>query len=120
MEKKINIEKKFLKFTDQWAPKIIAQLNDYQFKLVKIKGSFVWHRHDETDEVFFVIDGKMKIEFRNSVIELEKGEMYVVRKGVDHKPYAKEECKVMLIEPKGIINTGKTLSPFTIENETWI
>jgi mannose-6-phosphate isomerase-like protein (cupin superfamily) len=79
-----------------------AEMNDYQFKLVKIQGEFVWHKHDSTDEVFIVISGEMEISFRDGHVTLAKGEMYVVPKGVAHKPYAKNECEVLLIEPKGI------------------
>jgi mannose-6-phosphate isomerase-like protein (cupin superfamily) len=117
---KINIEEKLSKFSDQWSPKIIAEMNDYQFKLVKIQGEFVWHNHEDTDEVFIVIEGKMKIEFENQTIELNEGEMYVVPKGVQHKPYAETECKVMLVEPRGVVNTGNTEGELTASNDVWI
>ncbi len=95
-------------------------MNDYQFKLVKIKGDFVWHNHEDTDEVFIVIEGKMKIEFENEIVELNEGEMYVVPKGVNHKPCAENECKIMLVEPRGVVNTGNTKGELTASNDVWI
>jgi mannose-6-phosphate isomerase-like protein (cupin superfamily) len=117
---KINLKEKLSKFSDHWSPKIIAEMNDYQFKLVKIQGEFVWHNHEDTDEVFIVIEGKMKIEFENETIELNEGEMYVVPKGIQHKPYAETECKVMLVEPRGVVNTGNTEGELTASNDVWI
>ena len=117
---KINLKDKLSKFSDYWSPKIIAEMNDYQFKLVKIKGDFVWHNHEDTDEVFIIIEGEMNIEFEDKIVELNEGEMYVVRKGVMHKPYAENECKIMLIEPRGVVNTGNTENEFTQPNDVWI
>jgi mannose-6-phosphate isomerase-like protein (cupin superfamily) len=117
---KINLQDKFSKFSEQWTPKVIAEMNDYQFKLVKIEGEFVWHNHSDTDEVFIVIEGKMFIEFEDETIELNQGEMYVVPKGVQHKPYAEQECKVMLVEPKGVVNTGEASGDLTAQNDIWI
>ena len=117
---KINLKEKLSKFTDHWSPRIIAEMNDYQFKLVKIKGDFVWHNHDDTDEVFIVLEGEMKIEFKNETVELKKGEMFVVPKGVEHKPYSEKECKIMLVEPKGVVNTGDAGSDLTAPNDVWI
>lgn len=117
---KINLQNKFSKFSEHWTPKVIAEMNDYQFKLVKIEGEFVWHNHDDTDEVFIVIEGKMFIEFEQETIELNQGEMYVVPKGVKHKPYAEQECKVMLVEPKGVVNTGETSGDLTAQSDVWI
>lgn len=119
--KKINFKNKYSKFSDYWSPKVIAEMNDYQFKVVKIKGEFIWHKHDSTDETFIVIDGSMVIEFRDGKVQLDKGEMYVVPKGIEHRPYADKECKVILIEPKGIVNTGDADSgTMTAENDVWI
>ncbi len=118
--KKINLEDKLSKFSEHWSPKVIAEMNDYQFKLVKIEGEFVWHEHPDTDEVFIVIEGTMKIEFEDRTIELREGEMLVVPKGVRHKPYAEEECKVMLVEPRGIVNTGDTGDELTADNDVWV
>ena len=116
----INLKDKLAKFSDHWSPKVIAELNDYQFKLVKIRGEFVWHNHPDTDEVFIVIEGSMKIEFENETVQLNEGEMLVVPKGVEHKPYADSECKVMLVEPRGVVNTGDADSELTADNDVWI
>ena len=118
--KKINLKSKFQKFTDQWSPKVIEEMNDYQFKLVKIENDFTWHKHDDTDETFLVIEGKMGIEFEDQTIELSEGEMIVIPKGKKHKPYADKEAKIMIIEPKGITNTGDITNDFTVENNQWV
>ena len=118
--KKINIKEKMSKFSDYWSPKVIAEMNDYQFKLVKIKDDFDWHSHKDTDEVFIVINGNMRIDFRDQSVELSKGEMLVVPKGVDHKPYSDEECEVMIVEPRGVVNTGDVNSKMTADNDVWI
>jgi len=117
---KINLKEKLSKFSDHWSPKIIAEMNDYQIKLVKIKGDFVWHNHEDTDEVFIVIEGKMNIEFKNETVELNEGEMYVVPKGVEHKPYAEHEAHVLLIEPRGVVNTGDEEDSKTAANDVWV
>jgi mannose-6-phosphate isomerase-like protein (cupin superfamily) len=116
----INLEQKFRRFSEHWSPRIIAQMNDYQFKLVKFKGDFVWHKHDDTDEVFIVLDGEMSIEFRDGKVDLKAGEMFVVPKGVEHKPIAENECKIMLVEPAGTLNTGNAGGEMTAENDIWI
>tara|TARA_Y100000996_G_scaffold405288_1_gene380290 strand:+ start:495 stop:863 length:369 start_codon:yes stop_codon:yes gene_type:complete len=118
--KKINLREKLSKFSDYWAPKVIAEMNNYQFKLVKVKDDFDWHSHKTTDEVFIVIKGSMRIDFRDETIKLFKGEMIVVPKGVEHKPYADEECEIMIVEPKGVINTGESDSDLTAKNDVWI
>jgi len=120
MLKAININDKLNKFSDLWSPRVIAEMNDYQFKLAKVKGEFVWHTHKETDETFIVLNGELFIEFRDKKIKLNKGELYIVPKGVEHKPCAKNECHIMLIEPKGIINTGDKSSKLTSKNEIWV
>jgi mannose-6-phosphate isomerase-like protein (cupin superfamily) len=117
---KINLKEKLSKFSDHWSPKVIAEMNDYQFKLVKIQGEFVWHNHDDTDETFIVIEGEMKIEFENETLELNEGDMFVVPKGIEHKPWAENECKVMIIEPRGVLNTGSSESNLTASNDVWI
>ena len=118
--KKINIRKKLSKFNDYWSPKVVAEMNDYQFKLAKILGEFIWHQHKSTDEVFYVVEGKMIIEFRDGKVELSEGEMYDVPKGVEHKPYAEKECHIMLIEPRGVLNTGEVKNELTAINDNWI
>ena len=117
---KINLNEKLSKFSKYWSPRIIAEMNDYQFKLAKIKGKFIWHDHKDTDEVFIVIEGNMSIEFQDGIVNLSKGEMYVVPKGVRHKTYAENECKVMLVEPKGVINTVESGGDLTAPNDVWI
>ena len=118
--KSVNLSEKLNKFSDFWAPRVIAEMNDYQFKLVKVEGEFVWHTHDDTDETFIVLDGELIIEFRDKTITLKKGEMIVVPRGVEHKPSAQQECQIMIIEPKGVINTGDARGPLTTENDVWI
>ena len=116
----INIADKFSQFTDLWAPKIIARMNDYHIKITRIKGEFIWHSHPDTDEVFIVIAGEMMIDFRDGRVELKKGEMFVVPKGVEHKPVAEHDCQIMLIEPAGTINTGDIGGEMTAEDAVWI
>ena len=118
--KKINFKSKFSKFNDQWSPKVIAEMNDYQFKLVKIEDDFTWHKHDDTDEVFIVLDGQIFIEFENETIEINEGEMLVVPAGIKHKPFAEREAKIMLVEPSGVINTGDNEGELTAPNDQWI
>jgi mannose-6-phosphate isomerase-like protein (cupin superfamily) len=102
----ISIDEKFTKFTEQFRPKVIAQMNDVQFKLVRVEGDFVWHSHEHTDETFLVLDGELAIDFRDGGVVLRPGEMFVVPKGKEHKPFAAKECRIMLIEPAGTVNTG--------------
>jgi mannose-6-phosphate isomerase-like protein (cupin superfamily) len=116
----INLQEKFALFSERWSPRVIAQMNDYQFKLVKIQGEFVWHSHPETDEVFIVFDGSMEIQFRDGNVTLSAGEMFVVPRGIEHRPYAASECKVMLVEPAGTVNTGDSGGDLTVENDVWI
>ena len=116
----INFENKLKKFSEHWSPKIIAQMNDYHFKLVKFQGDFVWHRHADTDEVFIALDGEMGIEFREGKVILTTGEMFVVPRGVEHKPFAEKECKILLIEPAGTVNTGDAGGDLTSEDNVWI
>lgn len=116
----INFSEKLRKFNEHWTPKVIAELNDYQFKLAKFKGEFTWHNHNDTDEVFMVVSGEMEIEFRDGKVQLQEGEMYVVPKGIEHKPLAREECHVLLVEPRGVVNTGEAESDLKAENDIWI
>ena len=118
--KPINIRQKLALFDDQWAPKVVAEMNDYQFKIVKLEGDFVWHDHPETDETFFIIEGKLRIDFRDGQVTLSAGELFVVPKGVEHKPYAERQVKVMLIEPRGVLNTGQEGGERTAQNDVWI
>lgn len=117
----INLQQKFSLFTEQWQPKVIAEMNDYQFKVVKLMGDFVWHSHSDTDETFIVIEGRLRIDFRDGVVEIGPGELFVVPKGAEHKPYAEKEVSLMLIEPRGVKNTGDgEVSTKTAPNNVWI
>jgi mannose-6-phosphate isomerase-like protein (cupin superfamily) len=112
----VNFGEKFAKFDSLWKPKIVAQMNDYHIKLVKIQDEFVWHSHPETDELFYVVKGNMRIDFQDGAVELQQGEMVVVPRGVEHRPVASAECEVMLIEPDTTINTGDSGG----DNPEWI
>lgn len=117
----INFVEKFAQFDDVWSPKVIAQMNDYQFKVVKLEGEFVFHSHADTDEVFWVLEGQLRIEFNDGHVDLAPGEMFVVPKGVEHKPVAKERVHAVIIEPHGVINTGDARgSQRTAPNDVWI
>lgn len=116
----ISLQQKFALFTDHWAPRVVAEMNDYQFKLVKFQGTFVWHSHADTDVVFLVIEGEMGIEFRDRTERISQGQMLVVPRGVEHRPFADHECKAMLVEPRGVVNTGEATGPYTAANDVWI
>ena len=116
----INLKDKLAKFSEQWKPKIISQMNDYHIKLAKVQGEFVWHDHPETDELFLVVDGKLEIMFRDGKVTLEAGDLYVVPKGIEHKPVAEQECHILLIEPAGTVNTGNVSDDKTVPNDVWI
>ncbi|WP_440119893.1 cupin domain-containing protein [Paenibacillus sp. QZ-Y1] len=116
----INFNEKLSKFNEHWSPKVIGEMNDYQFKLVKIEGDFVWHDHQDTDEVFIVIKGEMFIDFRDGQVKISQGEMFIVPRGVEHKTFAHQECHIMMVEPKGVVNTGETESELTAVNDIWI
>jgi mannose-6-phosphate isomerase-like protein (cupin superfamily) len=120
MTQPVNFQNKLQLISEHWSPKIIAQMNDYHFKLVKIQGDFVWHSHPETDEVFIVLEGSMVIDFRDGKATLNRGEMYVVPKGVEHKPYAAAECSILLIEPAGTVNTGDAGGDRTAPAGDWV
>ena len=115
----VNFNEKLKLIRTYWSPKIVASLNDYHFKLVKVKGDFIWHNHQDTDEAFIVLSGELKIDYRDHSITLREGEMHVVKKGIDHKPYAENECSILLIEPLETINTGAILDQKTAKAE-WI
>ncbi len=116
----INFDNKFAKLSEHWSPRVIAEMNDYQFKLVKIEGDFTWHDHKDTDEVFMVLSGEMEIQFRDGKVKISEGEMYVVKKGLEHKPFAQNECKILIIEPRGVVNTGQSESELKADNDIWI
>ena len=119
MRSSINLAEKLAQVSEHWSPRVVAELNDYQFKVVKLQGEFVWHTHQNTDEAFLVIEGEMEIGFRDGGVTLRAGEMFVVPKGVEHCPKADEETHVLLIEPRATVNTGdaggeKTVEPIEI------
>ena len=116
----INLAAKLALIHEHWMPKVVAQMNDYQFKLVKLKGEFIWHAHADTDETFIVIQGQLRIALRDGEIVLGPGEMTVIPKGVEHKPCAPEEVQLMLIEPCGVANTGDEGGPRSAPNDVWI
>jgi mannose-6-phosphate isomerase-like protein (cupin superfamily) len=136
--KRINLQDKFSTFSQHWSPRVVAEMNDYQLKIAKVKGEFVWHEHTETDEVFLIIEGSLFIDIRpqgdtsggavgTSPVELKAGELCVVKKGDQHKPYCTEECKILLIEPRGVVNTGDATAAaagaeerLTAENDLWV
>ena len=117
---KINLKEKFSKFTKRWSPRVIAEMNDYQFKIAKIKGEFVWHDHKDTDETFIVIKGEMSIKFRDGEVKLSEGEMFVVPRGLEHKPCSEKECEILVVEPRGVINTGEAGGEFTMKEDIWV
>ena len=116
----INLLDKLARFTEQWSPRVVAEMNDYQFKLVKLQGEFVWHDHADTDEAFLVLDGEMEIGFRDRTVTLRKGELFVVPKGVEHITRAARECSALIIEPRGVVNTGEAGGTLTAKNDVWI
>lgn len=116
----INLQGKLSKFSEHWSPKIIAQMNNYHFKLAKVQGEFVWHDHPETDEVFIVLQGQLEIQFRDGNVLLNEGEMFIVPKGVEHKPVAEDECHILLVEPAGTVNTGDVVDDKTAPTDVWI
>lgn len=117
----VSLAAKFALFSEQWQPKVVAEMNDYQFKIVRLEGDFVWHSHADTDEAFLVLDGTLRIDFRDGAVELNPGDMFVVPKGKEHKPFAAKEVKLMLIEPRGVANTGDdAASERTARNDVWV
>ena len=116
----VNFAEKLKLFSDQWQARVVAEMNDYQFKLVRIEGDFIWHEHADTDETFIVLDGQLRIDMRDGSVLISAGEMFVVPKGTQHKPYAEREVKLLLIEPRGVKNTGEESNERTAANDVWI
>jgi mannose-6-phosphate isomerase-like protein (cupin superfamily) len=112
-QRPVDIAEKLALFSERWSPKVVAKLNDYEIKLVRIKGEFVWHTHDDTDELFLVIDGVLTIQLRDGDVTLRPGQLFVVPRGVEHCPIADGEVQAMLIEPAGVVNTGGARGPLT-------
>lgn len=117
---KINIQQKFSMFNDHWSPRIIGELNGQHVKLAKVKGEFVWHDHKDEDELFFIVKGKLRIEFRDKTVELSEGEMIIVPKGVEHKPVGEGDVWLMLFEPAATKHTGEVESELTVREQGWI
>jgi mannose-6-phosphate isomerase-like protein (cupin superfamily) len=115
----VNLKKKFARIREYWKPKIAAELNDSQVKLVKLKGEFVWHHHDREDELFLVVSGDLRIELRGGALRLRAGELAVIPRGLEHRPVAKDEVHVLLLEPKTTVNTGQVRNDRTVDPE-WI
>jgi len=116
----INFKEKFEKFDSYWTPKLITEMNDYQFKLMKMQGELVWHRHEDTDETYIVLKGNLTIMFRDGEVNLKEREMFVVPKGIEHNPISEEVCHVLLIEPAGVINTGADENMLMSPQDNWI
>lgn len=116
----VNLAGKLALFSEHWSPRVVAQMNDVQFKLVKMQGDFVWHSHEDTDEVFLVVKGEMEIGLRDRDVVLREGEMFVVPRGVEHITRAREECHALIVEPSGVVNTGDAGGELTARNDVWI
>lgn len=116
----INLAQKASLIDQQWSPRVVAEMNEYQFKVVRIEGEFIWHSHLETDEAFLVIEGTLRIDFRHASLYLGPGELYVVPRGVEHRTAAEGEAKLLMIEPRGILNTGHEGGERTAQNDLWI
>ena len=117
---KVNLPEKLEKIKDHWHPRIAGELNGQHVKLAKLKGEFVWHKHEEEDEMFLILEGHLRVEFRDHSVELDKGEFIIVPKGIEHRPVAENECSVMLFEPAGAINTGDKKDELTRDELEWI
>ena len=116
----INLAEKLELVAEQWQPRVIAELNNYQIKVVRIEGDFVWHEHPDTDEAFFVLEGDLRIDLPDASVHLSAGELFIVPRGTQHKPFAEKEVKLMLIEPRGVLNTGDEGGDRTAEPDVWI
>ena len=103
---RISLADKLAQFDERWSPKVVETLDDYEIKLVKVEGDFVWHKHDDADELFLVLKGSLRMDFRDRQVVVGAGEIIVVPKGVEHKPYAAEPCEMLLLERRGVVNTG--------------
>lgn len=117
---KVSLEEKLKKFSEHWSPKIVGELNGQHVKVVKLKGSFVWHHHEKEDEFFLVLNGTLKIHMRDKSVTLNKGEFIIIPRGVEHMPEAEEEVQIMLFEPASTVNTGETESDLKVQNPEWI
>ena len=116
----VRLKEKFEHLSEMWQPRVVAEMNDYQFKIVRLEGDFVWHSHPDTDETFFVFEGELRIDFRAGAVTIGAGEMFVVPKGMEHKPFADKQAKLLLVEPRGVPNTGDAGGDRTAQNDVWI
>jgi mannose-6-phosphate isomerase-like protein (cupin superfamily) len=116
----ITLKEKLARLQEQWQPRVVAELNEYQFKVAKIEGDFIWHSHPQTDEAFLILDGELRIDFRDGAVSLKTGDLFVVPMGVEHKPFAERECSILLIEPRGTANTGDAGGERTAQQDIWI
>jgi len=116
----INFTDKFARVEAQWQQRVIAEMNDYQFKIARLEGDFIWHDHPDTDETFIVVEGELRIDFRDGSVLVRAGEMFVVPKGKEHKPFAEKEVKLLLIEPRGTLNTGNAGGERTVSSDIWV
>lgn len=116
----IHLAEKLAKFHQHWSPRVVAEMNDYQFKVVKLLGDFVWHTHDHTDEAFLVLFGEMEVGFRDRTVTLRGGDLFVVPRGVEHITRARQECHALIIEPRGVVNTGEAGGSLTAQNDLWV
>lgn len=112
---KVNLRDKLSQFDEHWSPRLVGELNGQHVKLVKLLGEFVWHRHDEQDELFYVVKGRFRMELRDGQIDLEEGEFLIVPRGIEHRPVADEECHVLLFEPSSTLNTGNVCNDLTVD-----
>lgn len=113
----VDLDQKLSLFSELWSPKVVALLNDYEVKVVKVRGEFVWHQHDDTDELFLVLHGRLRIDLRDGSVELGPGQLHVVPRGVEHRPVAEEEAHALLLEPRGVVNTGDAGGELTAERD---
>jgi mannose-6-phosphate isomerase-like protein (cupin superfamily) len=116
----VNLAQKASLIEQQWSPRVVAEMNDYQIKVVRIEGEFIWHSHPETDEAFLVLEGILRIDLPEGCVHVNAGELYVVLRGVEHRTAAQGEAKLMMIEPRGILNTGHEGGEKTALNDVWI
>ena len=118
--RKINLKRKLASFTETWSPKVVGRVNDTDVKVVKLEGTFPWHLHEEEDELFLVVEGRLCLEFRDGEVWLEPGEFVIVPRGTEHRPVAPEEVHVVLVEPVGTLNTGNLRNERTVAEPEWI
>ena len=116
----LNLAEKLATVSEHWSPRVVAELNDIQFKLVKFQGEFVWHRHEDTDEAFLVLSGEMEVAFRDRTMTVRAGEMIVVPRGAEHVTRASAECHALVVEPRGVVNTGTAGGERTAPNDVWV